>query len=254
VKSAGVIAFSAAAACHALLLFGFRTGSVARPLPLGDTPQTVDVALVAAPAESSAPESMANPAPTPEPTPEPPAPVVQSEVQSEPPAPAEMPVPEPEPQPALAQPTPASTPPPKPVAAAKRSENKKQTHETAPQKESAASTAPRRSLLSQWAQCLNSVGGAKSRGSVVRYHSNPPPPYPGEAKRKKQEGKVLVSVQVETNGRPNSVTLISSSGFPLLDAAALEAVRKWTFYPQNIGGLPVASRVEVPVVFTLKDR
>lgn len=249
-KSAGIIAFAAAAACHALLLFGFRAGSMARPLPLSDTPQTVDVALVAAPSESPAPEPTANPAPTPEPTPEPPAPVVQSE----PPAPAEMSVPEPEPQPSLAQPTPASTPPPKPVAAAKRSENKKQSHETVPQKESAAPTAPRRSLFSQWADCLNSVGGAKARGSVARYRSNPPPLYPEEADRKKQEGKVLVSVQVEANGRPGSVTLISSSGFPLLDAAALEAVRKWTFYPQNVGGLPVASRVEVPVVFTLKDR
>ena len=223
---------------------------MARPLPLSDTPQTVDVALVAAPVEAPAPEPAANPAPTPEPTPEPPAPVVQSE----PPAPAEVPVPEPEPQPVPAQSAPTSTPPPKPVATAKRSENKKQSHEAAPQKESATPTAPRRSLFSQWADCLNSVAGTKARGSVARYRSNPPPPYPEEANRKKQEGKVLVSVQVETNGRPNSVTLISSSGFPLLDAAALEAVRKWTFEPANVGGLPVASRVEVPVVFTLKDR
>ena len=62
---------------------------------------------------------------------------------------------------------------------------------------------------------------------------------------------VLVSVEVGTDGRASDVTLARSSGFPLLDAAALQAVRRWRFEPAQAGGLPVSSRVEVPVRFSL---
>ena len=63
----------------------------------------------------------------------------------------------------------------------------------------------------------------------------------------------MLGVQVNAEGHVSNVTLSKSSGYPLLDKSAMEAVRRWTFDPAREGGFPVASRVDVPVRFTLKD-
>ena len=84
-----------------------------------------------------------------------------------------------------------------------------------------------------------------------RYHSNPRPDYPAEARRLRQQGRVLIEVEVSATGQPASVSLKRSSGVVSLDAAALAAVRHWTFEPARTAGVPVAARVEVPVQFDL---
>ena len=97
-----------------------------------------------------------------------------------------------------------------------------------------------------------SRGAASGRlSSHARYLSNPKPDYPAEARRERQEGVVLVSVEVGADGRAGEVSLGRSSGFPLLDEAAVEAVRRWSFAPAEEAGVPVSSRVEVPVRFSL---
>ena len=63
----------------------------------------------------------------------------------------------------------------------------------------------------------------------------------------------MLGVQVNAEGNVSNVSLAESSGYPLLDKSAMEAVRRWTFEPAREGGFPVASRVDVPVRFTLKD-
>ena len=66
--------FIAAVIFHALLLFGFRMETPARPLAMSDEPSPVDVSLVEAAPEPAAAPSAA-PAPMqPAPTPEPPEP------------------------------------------------------------------------------------------------------------------------------------------------------------------------------------
>ena len=65
---------------------------------------------------------------------------------------------------------------------------------------------------------------------------------------------MLVSAVVKVDGRPGAVSIKLSSGFPLLDEAALAAVGKWTFDPARSGGMPVESRVDVPVRFSLNQR
>ena len=87
--------------------------------------------------------------------------------------------------------------------------------------------------------------------SPPRYRSNPRPEYPAEARRLRQQGRVLLEVEVSAEGQPASVSLKRSSGVASLDAAALAAVRRWTFEPARTAGLPVAARVEVPVQFDL---
>ena len=84
-----------------------------------------------------------------------------------------------------------------------------------------------------------------------RYRSNPRPDYPTDARQLHQQGRVLLEVEVSASGLPASVALKRSSGVASLDAAALAAVRRWTFEPARTAGLPVAARVEVPVQFDL---
>lgn len=85
------------------------------------------------------------------------------------------------------------------------------------------------------------------------YLQNPVPQYPPLARRRGQQGTVMVRVRVSQEGKPLEVSLQKSSGFALLDAAALEAVQRWTFKPATAGFLPVASTVEVPIRFRLQE-
>jgi periplasmic protein TonB len=86
------------------------------------------------------------------------------------------------------------------------------------------------------------------------YLKNPPPVYPELALRRHEEGVVLLEVKVTAEGRAASVEIKKSSGFPLLDDAAVAAVRDYEFEPARIGSLTFASEIEVPVHFKLKQQ
>ncbi|HSD60344.1 MAG TPA: energy transducer TonB [Burkholderiales bacterium] len=86
------------------------------------------------------------------------------------------------------------------------------------------------------------------------YLSNPPPDYPVAARRRGQEGTVLLSVLVSEAGLPKEIRLAKSSGTPVLDEAALEAVKGWKFVPARQGAQSVAAWVEVPIRFRLETR
>jgi len=80
---------------------------------------------------------------------------------------------------------------------------------------------------------------------------NTPPIYPETARRAGWEGRVTVRVEVSADGLPMSVTLAKSSGYGVLDQAALRAVKTWRFQPRTMGGVAMAGIVDVPVNFTL---
>jgi protein TonB len=80
---------------------------------------------------------------------------------------------------------------------------------------------------------------------------NTPPIYPETARRAGWEGRVTVRVEVSADGSPISVALEKSSGYGVLDQAALRAVKGWRFQPRTIGGVAMAGTVDVPVNFTL---
>jgi protein TonB len=50
--------------------------------------------------------------------------------------------------------------------------------------------------------------------------------YPRRALRRRLEGVVIVGFRIQADGRIDSVRVINSSGHDVLDAAAVEAVRK----------------------------
>lgn len=83
------------------------------------------------------------------------------------------------------------------------------------------------------------------------YLHNPKPEYPAAAKQRGWEGTVRLRVKVSASGAAEQVDIQQSSGYDLLDDAALEAVRQWRFVPAKRGDTPIASSVVVPLVFRL---
>jgi len=60
-----------------------------------------------------------------------------------------------------------------------------------------------------------------------------------------------VRALVSPDGETQETRVWRSSGQPLLDAAAVAAVRRWAFEPARHGGHAVAAWVEVPIHFRL---
>ena len=89
--------------------------------------------------------------------------------------------------------------------------------------------------------------------AAPRYRDNPPPDYPRAARRRGHEGLVMLSVNVGVDGKAQAVEVKETSGFDLLDRAALLAVREWRFDPATRGGAPVEMTVDVPVRFELRE-
>ena len=81
----------------------------------------------------------------------------------------------------------------------------------------------------------------------------PPPAYPAQALRMRQQGQVMLRVLVDEAGRPAEVAIESSSGFRLLDEAAVKAVKKrWHFLPATRDGAAIQAWALVPVSFVLQ--
>lgn len=100
-------------------------------------------------------------------------------------------------------------------------------------------------------------GGGHSTTTAARYSgpglSNPAPRYPYRARRKGQEGRAILRVEVTASGDASTVWILRSSGHRLLDDAAVDAVRAWRFQPASRAGIPVAGLVDVPISFKLQD-
>ncbi len=92
--------------------------------------------------------------------------------------------------------------------------------------------------------------GITSEAVVVgTYH----PVYPHISTRRREEGSVMISVQVLSNGTPGIVEILESSGYRRLDQAAIDGVGKTTFKPALQDGLPVESTTELTYTFRLTD-
>jgi protein TonB len=102
---------------------------------------------------------------------------------------------------------------------------------------------------------LGGVIGGAGNGPVSDFDRPPrplrqtKPRYPQDAFVKKVEGTVLVEFVIDAEGRVAAARVRQS--VPLLDAAALEAVREWIFTPAFKHGVPVASAALAPVVFRI---
>jgi len=83
-------------------------------------------------------------------------------------------------------------------------------------------------------------------------HPPTPPRYPAIAKKRGQQGKVLLELWLNESGQQSHLTIAKSSGFEVLDNAALKAVAHWQFKAHSPDGFTrVASRIRVPIEFAL---
>ena len=77
------------------------------------------------------------------------------------------------------------------------------------------------------------------------------PVYPPVARDAGVQGVVIIEAGIDSQG--NVVTAHVLRGQPLLDQAALDAVRQWTFRPTQLNGAPVPVIMTVTVNFTHSD-
>jgi periplasmic protein TonB len=83
--------------------------------------------------------------------------------------------------------------------------------------------------------------------------SNRDPVYPDTARRRGEQGRVVLRVEVSADGAPVSIAVAQSSGFPRLDEAAAGAVRQWRFQPASREGRALAGTADVPIDFRLEN-
>jgi TonB family protein len=76
------------------------------------------------------------------------------------------------------------------------------------------------------------------------------PEYPAEARRQRIRGLVVIEAVIDSDGRVHSTRLLQSAN-PLLDEAALEAVRLWRYQPATRDGKPVRVFLIVTTSFNL---
>jgi TonB family protein len=100
------------------------------------------------------------------------------------------------------------------------------------------------------------IGGGSDPNGAVRVGGNVRPPVkvvdvlpvlPEEAARAGVRGTVVLEVTIDVDGTVKDARVLRS--VPMLDAAALEAVRQWRYEPTNIGGKPVPIITTVSVAF-----
>ena len=88
--------------------------------------------------------------------------------------------------------------------------------------------------------------------AIPVYRENPAPRYPRTARRRGYEGAVLLEVLVNREGKVKELRIFRSSGYPVLDKAALSSVKKWIFEPGKRGDESIEMWVKIPVSFRLK--
>ncbi len=231
------------------------TGSPIPPIP---EPEQVPQSLpTPTPAPQPVPEPI--PEPLPEPVPEPipklipeplPDPILESmpelELLFRP-----EPVPEPEPAP---QPVPEPAPEPEPAPQTESAASPEPEPEPEPVPEPIPEPAPA-PLRGESGQQDSVAATATTAASYdAGYLNNPAPRYPIRAFREQAQGTVVVRAQVLPTGESGAIELQESSGFELLDEAAIKAIEKWRFKPATQDGEPISQWVSIPITFRLSER
>ena len=76
------------------------------------------------------------------------------------------------------------------------------------------------------------------------------PVYPAIAQSARVQGVVIIEAVIGPDGRVQDAKVLRS--IPLLDSAALDAVRQWQYTPTLLNGVPVPVIMTVTVNFTLQ--
>jgi protein TonB len=226
------------------------------PAP-ADQPSTTDVASPSADTAPPAPAEHSDEPPAAEPIP---PPVAQAPPEEPAPAPIEPPPPAPlapePPPPVDAQPVPEEPPPPAQKPPPRQPAARARSTPTTPH----AGVAPPHEATP--AEQQSAAGGSANPSAtaaivpprpVAGMETNRAPTYPEAARRRGEQGRVMLRVSVSSEGAPLDVEVMGTSGHPSLDSAAQSAVRQWRFIPATQAGRSVAAVAEVPIRFRLSD-
>src|SRR5581483_2787746 len=177
ISSEGLVSIALALVCHAVVIVALQLRTPARPLPIDDL-ETPNVTLLTQTVPSAMP----------------------------PPAPVQLPTPAPTPEPVITE---QGTPPPLAIVQSSRESAK-----PAPKLPAPSESKPARPVASAHSVTSGNAAPTSRITAVARpsYRSNPKPEYPADARRLRQEGVVVVSVEVSADGHPLSVSLKRSSG------------------------------------------
>jgi periplasmic protein TonB len=240
---------------HAACLLAF-TLLLSSRMALPDLPGATNVALVFEPAPPAT--APAAPPVVHDIVPPPTEPDREVAPASEPPPPqVTQPPPTPEPIPAVAS-DPIRLPPPAPLEVTQRAAKTAPPPRTVPSPHSApaqtlAGPAPTPAPAEAHSTQVATADPLIPPRPVAGMETNRAPAYPEIALRRHETGRVMLRVSVSAHGRPLEVDVAQSSGYPILDSAALSAVRQWQFIPAMQAGTAVAAIAEVPVRFQIDN-
>jgi len=133
------------------------------------------------------------------------------------------------------------------VQTAKKKKRIKQPAEKAVQKTIPAA----RNIAGKATMAAQSASSVSTRAKPL-YHHNPKPVYPPLAQRRGWEGTVILLVEVLPNGDCRDIQIKQTSGYTLLDKAAVKAVKRWKFTPGLENGIPQTTVILVPIRFSLR--
>lgn len=87
--------------------------------------------------------------------------------------------------------------------------------------------------------------GPEAEGRIV-------PKYPRGARKRGEEGEVILKLEIDVAGIVKAAAIIDSSGFPELDLAAVNAALGAKFKPALQAGSPIPSVLNLKFAFKLK--
>ena len=64
---------------------------------------------------------------------------------------------------------------------------------------------------------------------------------------------VNLRVEVDAQGRPSDVRVLSATNPGVFDAVSIAAARSWTYRPAMKNGKPVAAAVKIPITFAMDN-
>jgi periplasmic protein TonB len=273
-RHALAISVLVATICHGFVLFYVKL-PVRPPVPAEKTYLDVTLAVSAPSVETPAPSVLSlRPEGSPEPPPplppnefktaQPPLPPPQTEIVSSPEPKPPMPAHLPESEVVEPPPLPAKADPPKSPALEATASTEAQSPPAGPESPIvdvvSDSALPSDGMQAQ-SENMNQPAESKNGSAGSSYHDieqpyylkRGRPVYPAEAKRLKQDGVVVLALFINQSGELDKVEVVHSSGFPLLDQAAVAAERRSRFRPAYLNGRPIRCRAEVPYRFVLPE-
>lgn len=119
-----------------------------------------------------------------------------------------------------------------------------------------AAEAPRPPASSQLPSTSTAPSGSAGGKGIAApgILSKVDPLYPPSARQAGLEGTVVLKIQILSTGRPGEIVIARSSGYQVLDEAAIAAVQQWQFIPAKDlnSSRSVTCMTTLPVSFLLQ--